>query len=163
MTSVTDVPANVTRLLQQVGISPRGIQTQTIDAGILTGKSIMVCSPTGSGKTLVGEMALLRAIFDGKRGLYLVPLRALAYQVARLLKKRYEDNVIRVGVTTGDMHLTGEEMGEFDIIVTTYERADSLLRHQANWLPCWGQWSFMKSRIFLPDQEAQDFRVVSYA
>ncbi len=135
MTSVTDVPENVTRLLQQVGISPRGIQTDSINAGILAGNSIMVCSPTGSGKTLVGEMALLRAIFDGKRGLYLVPLRALAYQVTRLLKERYEDNVIRVGVTTGDMHVTGEEMGEFDIIVTTYERADSLLRHQANWLP----------------------------
>ncbi|MHA2379621.1 MAG: DEAD/DEAH box helicase [Candidatus Thorarchaeota archaeon] len=135
MTSVVDVPTNVTRLLQQAGISPRGIQTDAIEAGLLEGKSIMVCSPTGSGKTLVGEMALLRAIFDGRRGLYLVPLRALAYQVTRLLKKRYEENVIRIGVTTGDMHLTGEEMSEYDIIVTTYERADSLLRHQAPWLP----------------------------
>ncbi|MHA3964922.1 MAG: DEAD/DEAH box helicase, partial [Candidatus Thorarchaeota archaeon SMTZ1-45] len=106
-----------------------------VEKGLLDGASIMVCAPTGSGKTLVGEMALLRAIFNGSRGLYLVPLRALAYQVTRLFRERYEENTIRVGVTTGDMHLTGEEMSEYDIIVTTYERADSLLRHQVAWLP----------------------------
>ncbi|MHA2179211.1 MAG: DEAD/DEAH box helicase [Candidatus Thorarchaeota archaeon] len=135
MTSVTDVPDNVTRILQQAGISPRGVQTDSVDKGILEGMSIMVCSPTGSGKTLVGEMALLRSIFNGRKGLYLVPLRALAYQVTSLLKERYEEKGISIGVTTGDMHLTGEEMSEFDIVVTTYERADSLLRHRAPWLP----------------------------
>ncbi len=135
MTTITDVPASITRILEQVGIAPRGIQTKAIEKGLLDGESIMVCAPTGSGKTLVGEIALLRAIFNGSRGLYLVPLRALAYQVARLLKERYEENTIHVGVTTGDMHLTGEEMSDYDIIVTTYERADSLLRHQVEWLP----------------------------
>lgn len=135
MTSVTDIITSVTRILEQVGVTPRGIQTEAVEKGLLDGASVMVCAPTGSGKTLIGEMALLRAIFNGRRGLYLVPLRALAYQVARLLKQRYEENTIRVGVTTGDMHLTGEEMSEYDIVVTTYERADSLLRHQVEWLP----------------------------
>jgi superfamily II DNA/RNA helicase len=135
MISVTDVPTNINQLLQQAGVTPRGIQTEAIDKGLLDGESIMVCSPTGSGKTLVGEIALLRSIFSGRRGLYLVPLRALAYQVTRVLRDRYESNTIRIGVTTGDLHLTGEDMAEYDIIVTTYERADSLLRHQVEWLP----------------------------
>ncbi|RLI57885.1 MAG: hypothetical protein DRO87_06515 [Candidatus Thorarchaeota archaeon] len=138
MSSLSGVGGNVTRLLGDVGITPRGVQTEAIDAGLLEGQSVMVVSPTGSGKTLVGEMALLRAVIEGKRGVYLVPLRALAYEVARSLKSRYEDKAVRIGVTTGDLHLTGDEMAEFDIIVTTYERADSLLRHQTSWLPSIG-------------------------
>ena len=135
MSSTSDIRSNVTRLLDDIGITPRGVQIQAIDAGLLEGQSIMITSPTGSGKTLVGEMALLRAIIEGKRGLYLVPLRALAYQVARNLRTRYQDKAVRIGVTTGDLHLTGDEMADFDIVVTTYERADSLLRHQVAWLP----------------------------
>jgi superfamily II helicase len=135
MMSVTDVPANVTQILERLGIAPRGVQIEAIEKGLLDGASILVSAPTGSGKTLVGEMGLLRSIFNGRRGLYLVPLRALAYQVTRVLRERYQEHAIRIGVTTGDLHLSGEEMAEYDIIVTTYERADSLLRHQVEWLP----------------------------
>lgn len=134
MTTIVGVPDSVTRILDELGVTPRGIQMQAIDAGLLTGESILVSSPTGSGKTLIGEMGLLRAVLGGRRGLYLVPLRALAHQVARSLKARYDGRAVRVGVTTGDLHLTGEEMASFDIVVTTYERADSLLRHQTDWL-----------------------------
>ncbi len=134
MSAVVSVPDNVTRILEEVGVTPRGIQIQAIDAGLLHGESILVTSPTGSGKTLIGEMGLLRAVLAGRRGLYLVPLRALAHQVARSLKDRYDGRAVRIGVTTGDLHLSGEEMAGFDVVVTTYERADSLLRHQASWL-----------------------------
>jgi superfamily II DNA/RNA helicase len=134
MTSVVSVPDNVTRILEEVGITPRGIQLEAIEAGLLHGESVLISSPTGSGKTLVGEMGLLRAVLDGKRGLYLVPLRALAHQVARSLRKRYDGRAVRIGVTTGDLHLTGEEMSNYDVVVTTYERADSLLRHRTPWL-----------------------------
>ena len=134
MTSTVSVPGNVRRILEEVGITPRGIQLEAIEAGLLHGESVLISSPTGSGKTLVGEMGLLRAVLDGKRGLYLVPLRALAHQVARSLRERYDGRAVRIGVTTGDLHLTGEDMSNYDIVVTTYERADSLLRHQVPWL-----------------------------
>ncbi|TFF91065.1 DEAD/DEAH box helicase [Candidatus Thorarchaeota archaeon] len=134
MTSTVSLPDHVTRILEEVGITPRGIQVQSIEEGLLLGESILVSSPTGSGKTLVGEMGLLRAVLDGRKGLYLVPLRALAHQVARSLKERYDGKAVRIGVTTGDLHLRGDEMANYDIIVTTYERADSLLRHQTDWL-----------------------------
>jgi len=121
-------------MLDSIGVTPRGVQKSAIDKGLLDGKSIMVCSPTGSGKTLVGEMALLRSVIAGKKGLYLVPLRALGLQVWNGLRERYESHGIRVGLSTGDYQNEGNELSDRDIIVTTYERADSLLRHGAPWL-----------------------------
>ncbi len=134
MTVATGVETEVKSMLSDLGLFPRGVQIDAINAGLFDGQSVMVCSPTGSGKTLVGEMALLRAITVGKRGLYLVPLRALAVQIADVLKERYTDKNVRVGLSTGDFHLVGDDLEEYDIVVTTYERADSLLRHGASWL-----------------------------
>jgi superfamily II DNA/RNA helicase len=94
----------------------------------------MVCSPTGSGKTLVGELALLRAAITGAKGLYLVPLRALAHQVFTLLKERYSSFGLNIGISTGGYQDDGAELSEHDMIVTTYERADSLLRRKSPWL-----------------------------
>ncbi len=121
-------------LLRGIGIIPRGVQVTAIENGLLDGRSLLVCSPTGSGKTLVGEMALLRAVLNGRKGLYLVPLRALAVQVASVLREHCENHQIRVGISTGDYYNDGSQLAEYDIIVTTYERADSLLRHGCEWI-----------------------------
>ena len=134
MTVVADVQEQVHRLLHQLGVTPRGIQKVSIDRGLLDGASILVCSPTGSGKTLVGEMALLRAALTGKKGIYLVPLKALAVQVYGLLIDRYEPLGLRIGVSTGDFSNDGGDLSEYDVIVTTYEKADSLLRRKTAWL-----------------------------
>jgi len=131
---VTDVSTQVTRLLSQAGMRPRGVQSDSISKGLLQGQSIMVSSPTGSGKTLVGEMALLRAVTTGKKGIFLVPLRALALQIFKTMKERYEHLGVVVGLSTGDYQSSGEELAEFDIVITTYERADSLLRRRSSWL-----------------------------
>ena len=134
MTATLDTPATVTKWIQDLGLTPRGVQNDAIDAGLLEGESIMVSSPTGSGKTLIGEMALLRAIKEGRRGMFMVPLRALANQVYHVLSERYSRHNIRIGISTSDYEQAGEELAEFDILVTTYERADSLLRHQTPWM-----------------------------
>jgi len=134
MIAVADVSSKVEEIIGKAGIKPRGIQNLAIDKGLLAGKSIMVSSPTGSGKTLVGELALLRAVTSGKKGLFLVPLRALAVQVSQVLKDRYEVFGVMIGLSTGDFQNSGEELAEYDIIVTTYERADSLLRRNASWI-----------------------------
>ena len=134
MTMATDVSSQVTKLLNQAGMRPRGVQSDSISKGLLEGQNIMVSSPTGSGKTLVGEMALLRAVTLDKKGLFLVPLRALAVQIYKTMKERYEHLGVTIGLSTGDYQSSGEELGEFDIVVTTYERADSLLRRRSSWL-----------------------------
>ncbi len=104
----TDQVHPIIKMVEEVGFSPRGIQRKAIEYGLLDGKSVLVCAPTGAGKTLIGEMALLRAIEAGRRGLYLVPLRALANQVYSILKERYERQRITVGISTSDYYSTGE-------------------------------------------------------
>ena len=134
MTVVADVTSQVNKLLIQAGMRPRGIQSEAMNKGLLEGKSIMVSSPTGSGKTLVGEMAVLRAVTCSRKGLFLVPLRALAVQIFRTMRERYEHLGISIGLSTGDFQNSGDDLAEYDVIVTTYERADSLLRSRCSWL-----------------------------
>ncbi|MFW9960383.1 MAG: DEAD/DEAH box helicase [Candidatus Thorarchaeota archaeon] len=134
MTVAADVTTQVNKLLIQAGLRPRGVQSEAIDKGLLEGQSIMVSSPTGSGKTLIGEMAVLRAVTCGRKGLFLVPLRALAVQVFRTMQERYEHLGISIGLSTGDFENSGDNLAEYDVIITTYERADSLLRGRSGWL-----------------------------
>jgi len=134
MSTSLDMSEQVHKLLEHTGLQPRGIQREAIENGLLEGQSILVCSPTGSGKTLIGEMALLRAISAGDRGLYIVPLRALAAQVYDILKSRYASKNINIGLSTGDYQADDSELEDYDILITTYERADSLLRHKSSWM-----------------------------
>ena len=56
------------------------VQQRALEAGVASGKSLVVCAPTSSGKTLVGEIAVLQALRRGHRCLYLVSHKALANQ-----------------------------------------------------------------------------------
>jgi helicase len=115
-------------------------QEDAIKAGILEGKNIVLASPTASGKTLVAELAVLKSILErGGKALYLTPLRALA-------SEKYEDFLkytdvektpgrkVRVAVTSGDYDRSDIYLTNFDIIISTNEKADSLLRHRTPWI-----------------------------
>jgi helicase len=56
------------------------IQQLALRAEVATGKGLVVCAPTSSGKTLVGEIAIFSAIQRGSKCLYLVSHKALADQ-----------------------------------------------------------------------------------
>jgi helicase len=115
-------------------------QVDAIDAGALEGKNIVLASPTASGKTLVAEMVVLKSILEkGGKALYLTPLRALA-------SEKYEDfqkytsvekspgRKVRVAVTSGDYDSSDIYLANYDIIISTNEKADSLLRHRSPWI-----------------------------
>lgn len=69
-------------------------------ASLNAGRSVVVCAPTGSGKTLIGEYAICRALSRGKRVFYTTPLKALSNQKLRDFRERFGfDNV---GLLTGD-------------------------------------------------------------
>ncbi len=74
----------ITRVFEKDGIiSFFPPQEDAIKAGLLEGNDLLVCTPTASGKTVMAELAALKAMRQGKQVLYLVPLRALAAEKAR--------------------------------------------------------------------------------
>ncbi len=115
-------------------------QQEAILAGALEGKNLVLASPTASGKTLIAELCALKHILErGGKVLYLSPLRALANEKFEEFKKytnikKGDGRRVRVGISTGDYDSSDPWMGKYDIIVTTNEKADSLLRHRARWV-----------------------------
>jgi helicase len=108
-------------------------QTEAIEAGVLEGENLVASVPTASGKTLVAALAMLAAIEDGGKALYIVPLRALASEKATEFEA-YEELGVEVGVSTGDYEATDEWLAAKDIVVATSEKVDSLLRNDAAWI-----------------------------
>jgi superfamily II RNA helicase len=80
-------------------------QQQAI-AALEASKSVVVCAPTGSGKTLIGEYAIYRALAQGKRVFYTTPLKALSNQKLRDFRQQF--GYERVGLLTGDLSLNRE-------------------------------------------------------
>ncbi len=115
-------------------------QEEAIKAGALEGKNLVLASPTASGKTLVAELCALKHILE-KNGkvLYLTPLRALANEKYAEFKKystikKPSGRRISVGISTGDYDSNDPWLERYDVIITTNEKADSLLRHRAKWM-----------------------------
>jgi helicase len=115
-------------------------QEDAIKAGVLDGKNLVLASPTASGKTLVAELAVLKSILehDGK-ALYLTPLRALASEKFEDFQKYAEiektpGRKVRVAITSGDYDSSDLHLSNYDVIISTNEKADSLLRHRSPWI-----------------------------
>lgn len=139
--SELDIPEEIKELLDSRGFDELyPPQAEAIEAGVLDGKSLVMASPTASGKTLVAELCAFKHILErGGKVLYLVPLRALAsekyedFQAYSKLTKR-DGGKIRVGISTGDLDSRTNWLGDYDIVVTTNEKCDSLLRHRSPWM-----------------------------
>ena len=107
------------------------VQSLAVEHGATEGRDQLVVSATATGKTLIGEMAGLDRVLNGKgKMLFLVPLVALANQKYESFQDRYGDMVdvsLRVGASRinddGDRFDPGA-----DVIVGTYEGIDHALR-----------------------------------
>jgi helicase len=115
-------------------------QEEAVNAGVLEGKNLVLASPTASGKTLIAELCSLKHVLE-KSGkvVYLSPLRALANEKYDEFKKytyirKPNGRRVSVGISTGDFDSGDSWLGRYDIIVTTNEKADSLLRHRVKWM-----------------------------
>src|SRR5438445_100304 len=115
-------------------------QEDAIKAGVLDGKNLVLASPTASGKTLVAEICILKHLLERNgKAIYLAPLRALAsekfkeFQRYSSIKKPSGEH-LRIGMSTGDYDSSDPWLGRYDIIISTNEKADSLLRHRAPWM-----------------------------
>jgi helicase len=139
MTKVTDVklPSIIVKGLKDKGISNfTPPQLEALQHGLLNGSSIVVSAPTASGKTLIGEIALVNAVLNGFKGIYTSPLKALAYEKFNEFKI-WEKYGVKITISMGDYEVTDEELTRlenYDIIVSTYERLDSIMRRNPSWM-----------------------------
>jgi len=76
-------------------------QAEAIERGLLEEKSMFLALATASGKTLLAELAMLKAALQSRRSLYIVPLRALAAEKFDSFQ-RFRRLGISVGISTGD-------------------------------------------------------------
>lgn len=113
----------------------RPSQEKSIKKRLLERKNVLVCTPTASGKTLIAELASLKSILEGKgKAIYIVPLKALATEKFNDFKRKY-GSLIRVALSIGNLDSADPYLADYDLIICTAEKLDSLIRHHTPWLP----------------------------
>ena len=134
-------------LFEQKIFKLRQIQKEAIQNGLFFRKSFLVCAPSGSGKTLIGEISAVNNVFQkfGK-SIYLVPYKALATEKYVHFKKSYERFGITTELSIGDYDVDDSRLAKTDIIVTTYEKMDSILRNFSD-----KEWIFDISTIIIDE------------
>src|SRR3972149_6118695 len=134
--SQLDLPTKVKDILEKDVQKLNPVQLAALGAGLLDLKSsFVISSPTASGKTLIAEMLMVKTILEKKtKALYTAPLRALANEKFERFKKKYEPLGIKVAISTGDLDSGDMWLSNYDLIVLTSEKTDSLLRHDSPFL-----------------------------
>jgi ATP-dependent RNA helicase HelY len=90
-------------------------------AALERGHGVLVCAPTGAGKTVVGEFAVHLALTAGGKCFYTTPLKALSNQKHTDLTARYGRD--RIGLLTGDMSVNADA----PVVVMTTEVLRNML------------------------------------
>ena len=117
------------KIMREYGISSLyDFQKEAIEY-IDKGSNVIVSAPTGSGKSFIGLYALLRSFLKlHKKGVYIAPQRSLAYEkeleFAKL--KKFRADIITV---TGETWVYGQEIEQADILISTVDKFDSIVRH----------------------------------
>ncbi len=101
------------RFERSIGFTLDPFQHRAMDA-IDRGESVLVSAPTGSGKTLVADYAVARALDGGGKAFYTTPIKALSNQKFAELGARYGAH--RVGLLTGDV---SHQPGAPIVVMTT--------------------------------------------
>lgn len=90
-------------------------------AALQEGRGVLVCAPTGAGKTVVGEFAVHLALAGGGKCFYTTPIKALSNQKHTDLVARYGKE--RVGLLTGDLSVNANA----PVVVMTTEVLRNML------------------------------------
>ena len=130
------LPERVADVIKKSGVSELyPPQADAVKKGALDGKNFVLAIPTAAGKTLIAELCMLKSIItENGRCLYIVPLRALASEKYDEFKEKYGPLGVKIGISTGDYDAADPKLAQFDILIATSEKVDSLLRHRAKWL-----------------------------
>jgi helicase len=134
-----DLPESAIEFLKSEGLTKLyPPQTDSVKAGLLKGKSVLVSAPTASGKTLIATLAMISYLSKNKgKVIYLSPLRALAsekFLEFKKLEKLSIGNKIKVGISTGDFENAEKKLEKNNILILTNEKMDSIIRHGVEWI-----------------------------
>ncbi|ETW58345.1 hypothetical protein PFMC_05448 [Plasmodium falciparum CAMP/Malaysia] len=111
------------------------IQTQMFHATFHTDENILLGAPTGSGKTVIGELCILRNLLrcEGQKSVYICPMKAIVNERYKSWKSKFKSlfnkNVIEL---TGDKNENKENIAESNIIICTPEKLDVITRNWKN-------------------------------
>ncbi|KAL5471241.1 hypothetical protein EMCRGX_G029336, partial [Ephydatia muelleri] len=115
------------------------IQSKLADTALNTDENILLCAPTGAGKTNVALLCILREMskhmnsegkvnIDEFKVIYVAPMRSLVQEMVGNFSKRLASYGVTVAELTGDHQLSKEEIAATQIIVCTPEKWDIITR-----------------------------------
>lgn len=103
-------------------------------------ENLLLCAPTGAGKTNVAMLTILREMhnhrdpetghidLDSFKIVYIAPMKALVQEMVGNFGNRLKPYGVQVAELTGDRQLTKQQIAETQIIVTTPEKWDIITR-----------------------------------
>ncbi|RVE51677.1 hypothetical protein evm_003649 [Chilo suppressalis] len=112
------------------------VQSGVIDDALYTDKSMVVCAPTGSGKTVVFEMAIVQLLMDIENKndrdnfkiIYMAPVKALCTERLTEWYSKFNKIGLLCIEVTGDTDIEFGQLQPYKIIITTPEKWDILTR-----------------------------------
>lgn len=111
------------------------MQEKAVGEGFLESRKALICSPTASGKTLLATLAIIKNFKETKgKALYVVPLKALASEKSDEYSLLLSQFGMKVALSTSDFDSSSDDLALADVVISTIEKLDSLLRHNVPWL-----------------------------
>lgn len=117
------------------------IQSKIYPAAFQSDENLLLCAPTGAGKTNVAMLAFLRVLLNHRdpntgrfnlknfKAVYVAPLKALVSEQMREFQRRLTAQFgVVVNELTGDLSLSQKEIAETQVLVTTPEKWDVVSR-----------------------------------
>ncbi|MGE2720748.1 DEAD/DEAH box helicase [Mycolicibacterium celeriflavum] len=117
---MTMPPSQLAGFSEQLSFQLDDFQRRSCEA-LENGHGVLVCAPTGAGKTVVGEFAVHLALASGGKCFYTTPIKALSNQKHNDLVLRYGPE--KIGLLTGDQSINGDA----DVVVMTTEVLRNML------------------------------------
>ncbi|KAA0719127.1 putative ATP-dependent DNA helicase HFM1 [Triplophysa tibetana] len=102
------------------------LQSQALDDVLYTGKNFVACAPTGSGKTVLFELAIIRLLIEvsepwhNVRAVYMAPIKALCSQQYENWNQKFGPLGLKCKELTGDTEIDDMfEVQDAHLILTT--------------------------------------------